>query len=255
MRSECTTAPPATCATEIPEPSTWSGTPESIRPGSVPASVGQDERTSSWFAPMPPVATTTACDDSSKAPTTVSELGAPRATPSPRTPVTRPSVVASSVARCRKRTSTSPRRCAESSVRTNSSRSPGPVPHVTWNSWHRVAVTVREVPAPLRPLHEREPAHPLRVQPRSELAGREVHEAFGPRAREVVVVAVREVGRPEPVREGELGGVLDAQTSLLGGVDEEEPTEGPPGLATEARGWLGVEQDDSMAGRGELGCH
>src|SRR5665647_732067 len=77
MRSVCTTAPPATRATEIPEPSTWSGTPESIRPGSVPASAGQDERTSSWFAPMPPVATTTACADTSNAPTTVRERGAP----------------------------------------------------------------------------------------------------------------------------------------------------------------------------------
>ena len=94
-------------------------------------------------------------------------------------------------------------------------------------------MTVHEVSAALGPLHEREPAHALRVQPAPELAG-------------------REVGRTEPVRQGELGRVLDAQTSLLGGVDQEEATEGTPGLATEARGRLGVEQDDPMAGCGEL---
>jgi len=82
------------------------------------------------------------------------------------------------------------------------------------------------------------------VQPAPELAGREVHEPFGPCARPAVGFAGREVGRTVPVRQGELGRVLDAQTSLLGGVDEEEAAEGPPGLAPEARGRLGVEEDE-----------
>src|SRR3712207_8398363 len=53
-----------------------------------------------------------------------------------------------------------------------------------------VAVADAAVAAALGPLHEREPAHALGVQPRALLAGGEVDVGLGPAARPEVLVAV-----------------------------------------------------------------
>ena len=42
-------------------PSTYAGTPVTMKPGAVPSRSGQYRRTISWFAPMPPLVTITAC--------------------------------------------------------------------------------------------------------------------------------------------------------------------------------------------------
>jgi hypothetical protein len=118
---------------------------------------------------------------------------------------------------------------------------------------HGVAVPVGEVAAALGPLHEREPAHALGVQPRPQVARGELDEALRPRATPAVRAVVGEVGGPEPVGEGQLRGVLHPEAALLGGVDEEQPAERPERLTAQARGGLGVEQGDPAAGGEQLG--
>ena len=80
MRSPLTMLAPASSVACSMRPSTWAGTPESIRCGAGPSRAGQFLRTSSWLPPMPPAVTTTACAVSSKSPVSVRELASPRAT-------------------------------------------------------------------------------------------------------------------------------------------------------------------------------
>ena len=61
-----------------------------------------------------------------------------------------------------------------------------------------------------------------------------------------------ELGRALPVLPGQLGGVLDAHPTLLGTVHEQQPAQGPPGLAAEVVAVLLVEHEDALAGEGEL---
>ncbi len=111
---------------------------------------------------------------------------------------------------------------------------------------HGVAVGQRGPAAPLGPADDREPPDALRMQPGALLAGREVEVGLRPAARPEVLLPVEPGGR-EPVLGCELEGVPDAETALLGGVDEEEPAERPPGLAAEGALRLLVEHDHPLA--------
>ena len=118
-------------------PSTWAGTPATIRAGAGPSRAGQLRRTRSWLPPMPPEVTITAWARSSNSPTAVRELGRPRSTPlgsstAPRTPSTAPPVLVSPSTRCRNLIVTRPSASAWRTRRTNGSSTPGPVPQVTW---------------------------------------------------------------------------------------------------------------------------
>ena len=102
-------------------------------------------------------------------------------------------------------------------------------------------MAAREVAAALGPLHQREEAQALLVQPGPLLAGREVDVGLGPLPRPEVLVAV-EAGRAQPVLPGELVRVVDPQPALLGAVDEEQAAERPERLAAERGLRLLVEQ-------------
>ncbi len=89
---------------------------------------------------------------------------------------------------------------------------------------HRIAVAGGEPAAPLRPTDEGEPAHPALVQPGTLLAMGEVHIGLGPAPRPVVLGPV-EAGGALPVLPGEVETVADAHPPLLGTIDEEQPAE------------------------------
>ena len=217
MRSSCTTRGARRLrGARCPEPSTWSGTPESIRAGSRPARRGPRARgPGRGWRRCRRVAMTTALADSSNGSCTVAASWARRArrrpatSTSPRTPVTRPSVVTRPVTRCRNRTSTRPvaagvEQRADERLEDARAGAPRDV-----EPRHRVAVPVGQVAAALGPLHQREPAHALGVQPRA--AGRPAANSTNPSAHarpQRSEPSVGEVGGPEPVGERQLGGVL-----------------------------------------------
>src|SRR3712207_9310424 len=95
-----------------------------------------------------------------------------------------------------------------------------------------VAVADAAVAAALGPLHEREPAHALGVQPRALLARGEVDVGLGPAARPEVLVAV-EGRRAHPVLQREVVRVAHPQAPLLGRADQEQAAERPERLAAE----------------------
>ena len=116
---------------------------------------------------------------------------------------------------------------------------------------HRVAVAVGGVAPALCPADNGKESHAALAQPGALLAGGELQVGLGPLPRPVILVAV-EAGAAEPVLPGELEAVLDAHAALLGGVDEEEPAERPPGLAAEAGLGLLLEHGNGLARGDEL---
>jgi hypothetical protein len=118
--------------------------------------------------------------------------------------------------------------------------------------WHRIAVPECRVAAALRPAHDGEESHAPRVQPRAFLTRGKVEIGLGPLARPRVVVPV-ETGGGEPVLPGKLDPVFHTHPALLGRVDQEEPAEGPPGLAAQARFGLLLENRHAPAGVDQLG--
>jgi hypothetical protein len=102
-------------------------------------------------------------------------------------------------------------------------------------------------PAPFGPLHQREPAHALRVQPWPHLPGGEVDVSLGPLARPGIVVPV-EAGVRKPVPDREVRRIPDAKAPLLWAVHEEESAERPERLAAERCFRLLFENDDAPAG-------
>ena len=116
---------------------------------------------------------------------------------------------------------------------------------------HRIAVTRCGVAASFGPLDERKPPDAQIVQPAPLLPGREVHVRLGPAARPVILRPV-EACTAQPVGQGQLLGVVDPQPSLLGGVDQEQPTEGPVRLPAERTQGLGVDDDHRVPGLGHL---
>ena len=170
----------------------------------------------------------------------------------PRTPSTAPSVTVSASTRWRNRSSTRPASHGSlnpSGERFDDSRAgaPGDV-----EAGDRVAVPVGQIAAALGPSDDGEEPQPLLTQPRPLLAGSEVDVRLRPAPRPRVLRAVEARGA-QPVLPGKLAGVVDAHPALLGGVDEEEPAERPPGLAPEIRRRFLVDDHDSAAGISQLG--
>src|SRR5690606_21802121 len=89
---------------------------------------------------------------------------------------------------------------------------------------HRVAVPAGVVPAAFGPADDRKDLQPAFPQPAALLTGGEIDVGVCPLSRPVVLGPV-EPGRPEPVLQGQLVAVPDAQPALFGAVDEEQPTE------------------------------
>src|SRR5258708_6070777 len=87
MRSRLMARAPAARAISSIFPSTWSGTPDSIRAGGVPRRAGQYLRTRSWSAPMPPLVMTTACARSEQALSPIRALRARGRVPYRKLPV------------------------------------------------------------------------------------------------------------------------------------------------------------------------
>ena len=135
---------------------------------------------------------------------------------------------------------------------TNGSISPGPVPQVTWKRGTELPGPFASAAAALGPADVGEEADSLRVEPLALLAGGPVDVRLGPAPRPLVLGPV-EPGGAEPVLPRELVRVLDPQAPLLGAVDEEEPAERPERLAAEGLLGLLVEEDDALAGSGQLG--
>jgi hypothetical protein len=116
---------------------------------------------------------------------------------------------------------------------------------------HGVAVAVGAAVAPLGPTDDREHpmAHP--PQPGALLAGREVDVRLRPAARPEVLLTV-ELGAAHPVGEGQVVAVVHPHPALLGGVDEEQPTQAPERLAAERLLGLLVDQHHRASGVRDL---
>src|SRR3984885_13389186 len=133
MRSGLMMLAPASWVILSIRPSTWSGTPESIRSGGLPSLSGHACRTSSWLAPIPPEVTITAGALISNSPTGVRELASPRATELgsstvPATPASVPPFDVSESTWWRNFRVTLPRATASRTRRSNGSPPPGPGP-------------------------------------------------------------------------------------------------------------------------------
>jgi hypothetical protein len=96
------------------------------------------------------------------------------------------------------------------------------------------------------PADDRGQTQPQVTQVLALLAGRELKVGLGPSPRPVVLVAV-ESRRGGPVVLRELERIVDAQSALLGGVDEEESAEGPERLPAEVGPVLLVEDEHALA--------
>ncbi|XUK62934.1 hypothetical protein ABMA10_13235 [Plantibacter sp. RU18] len=112
-------------------------------------------------------------------------------------------------------------------------------------------MTDRPVAAPFRPADDGEEPDTLFVQPRPLLAGCEVEVRLGPPFRPVILRPV-EAGGSEPVLCRESERVVHAETALFGGVDEEQPTEGPVRLPAEVGLRLLFDEEYPFAGVDEF---
>src|SRR5215213_5434652 len=155
MRSRFASRPPAFSVIASMRPSTWAGTPEIMRSGGAPNRSGQNSRTRSWSAPMPPDATITAWARRAKVPTGSRELAAPLGDG---------------------RADRAHERLEQSGAGAPDDVEPR----------HRVAVPVGEVTAALGPADHREEPDTQPVQPRALLTAGEVDVGGGPLARPVV---------------------------------------------------------------------
>src|SRR5690606_29221232 len=111
---------------------------------------------------------------------------------------------------------------------------------------HGVAVPAREPTAALGPADHGEEADLALLEVGALLPGGELDVGARPAATPQVRLAV-ELRRAEPVLPREVHRVVDPHAALLGGVHEEEPAEGPPGLAPEALLALLVHEDHALA--------
>ena len=128
-----------------------------------------------------------------------------------------------------------------------------PVPHATWKRG-----TELPCPSARRSPRPAQPTTGVRVTPRPTSQSRfspAAHSTYAgpPHRPAVLVVEPVELRAALPVAPRQLEGVLDAEAALLRRVDEEQPAEGPEGLAAEVVGTLLVDQRDGAAGGGELG--
>ncbi len=114
-----------------------------------------------------------------------------------------------------------------------------------------VPVAARARAAPLRPSDDGEEPDALLVQPRALLTGREVKVGLGPPARPAILVAV-ERRTAEPVLTRQCERVVDAHPALLGGVDQEQTAERPPGLASQRCSRFLLDDRHALAGIQQL---
>src|SRR5690606_41679449 len=107
----------------------------------------------------------------------------------------------------------------------------------------------------LGPADDGEDPVPHRPQPVALLPRRELQVGLRPAARPVIIGAVGllEGGGAQPVLSGELEGVTDPESALLGAVHEEQPSEAPPGLRAEVLLPLAPEQQHAPSAVGDLG--
>ena len=126
---------------------------------------------------------------------------------------------------------------------------PGAPRHV--ETRHRVAVPARGAVAALGPPDEGEELDVQPGQPGAHLARGELDIGPGPLLAPVVLAAGPQpvpAGRALPVRPRQLVRVLDPHPALLGGVDEEQPAQGPERLPAEVLPRLLVDDDHPLAG-------
>ncbi len=97
---------------------------------------------------------------------------------------------------------------------------------------HRIAVSLSAIAAPLSPAHQREDLQAPVAQPTALLAGREIDVGMSPLFGPIVLLSVERRGA-QPILQGEFVAVADAEPTLLGTVDEEQPAEGPERLPAE----------------------
>ena len=108
------------------------------------------------------------------------------------------------------------------------------------------------VPAALGPIDDRK--HPVAHRPQqgSFLAGGKRHVGMRPAPRPVIVVTIK-AGRAEPILPSKINGIADAEASLLGAINEEQPAERPERLSAQALLGLLIDEDHSLAGVGKFG--
>ena len=102
------------------------------------------------------------------------------------------------------------------------------------------------VASALGPPDHRKSLQPALAQPAALLARGEVDVGVRPLPRPVVLGPV-ETRRAEPVLQRQLVAVADAQPTLFGAVDEEQPAERPERLAADVVGVLLVDDQDPAA--------
>ena len=126
---------------------------------------------------------------------------------------------------------------------------PGPPGHM--EPGHRIAMAHRVVTAALRPADDGEEPKAHGAEPCPFFACRERHIGFRPAPRPEILVAV-EARRPDPVLQGEVVTVLDAESALFPRIHQKQAAERPEGLAAEALFALLIDHDDALAGVGNL---
>ncbi len=118
---------------------------------------------------------------------------------------------------------------------------------------HRVAVPAGPEVAALGPADGGQEGDAVPGEPGALLPRRPLDVGAGPAHRPgVLVLGPVEAGAALPVAPGQVEGVLDAETALLRGVDQEEAAEGPEGLPAEVGRVLLVDQGHPAAPAGQL---
>ena len=236
------------------------GTPESIRRARRRAAPGQFRRTRSWLPPMPPEVTMTACaaelevadhrprSSARPRPTSLGSRTSPR---DPGRPRRRRRSARST--RCRNRSSTRPRATARRPAARTARARPGPVPQVMWKRGTELPCPLALVAAALGPAARPGRADALRLAARRASRPRRTPRRPRPTAAASGPPAGRSRRCPASPARASSAESLTRSRRCSGRVDQEQPAEGPPGLAAEAGRALLVEHDHPRAGVGQLG--
>src|SRR6185437_12104793 len=115
----------------------------------------------------------------------------------------------------------------------------------------RIAVAHGVIAAAFRPADHRKYPVAHGAQPSAFFTGSERDIGFRPALRPEILVAV-EAGRSHPVLQGEIVAVLDAESALLGRINQKQSAERPERLAAEALLAFLIDDDDPLAGVGDF---
>ena len=118
---------------------------------------------------------------------------------------------------------------------------------------HGVSVPAGVVAAAFSPAHHREGLQAAVAQPGAFLPGGEVDVGMCPLPGPVVFGTV-EAGGAEPVLQSQFVAVADAEPTLFGAVDEEQPAERPVGLAAQIDRIFLVDDQDATAALEKFAC-